>query len=247
MGHERLGVLPKSRSWRVVVSELSEYTEIEGDISGIAKNTIRNVRTRFQHIQDDEGVKAAISFIIDLALSARENRLSEKLQKNPTPLAIARAANEVISSQKQSPEYSQIASAAVATAVAKWYQKYNTGQEQMFRTGSESEEVWSKAGSGAGFSDLARFFFANFTERYLNYFLEREASGAIQNISDRNDFSEKIAKHAFETSKVVQSFSAGWFNKNAKGLKPSKQDINGFLSFAFGKIRDELLREERSQ
>jgi hypothetical protein len=55
---------------------------------------------------------------------------------------------------------------------------------------------------------------------------------------------QEISQHAFETSKITQSFSAGWFNKVIKEGVPDDEKIQGFLSFAFQKINSELLREE---
>jgi hypothetical protein len=85
----------------------------------------------------------------------------------------------------------------------------------------------------------------------LKYFLEREASASMTSITDRNRFGtqirshiENISNHAFETSKITQSFAAGWFNKNVKDSIPSDEKIKGFLIYAFEKMRDELLREE---
>ena len=85
----------------------------------------------------------------------------------------------------------------------------------------------------------------------MKYFLEREASAVITNISERKKFNEElekhinqISKHAFETSKITQSFAAGWFNKNVKESYPEEKEIKGFLSYALGKMKGELLQEE---
>ena len=52
-----------------------------------------------------------------------------------------------------------------------------------------------------------------------------------------------ISHHAFETSKIAQSFAAGWYNNHIKNKTPSDREIQAFLSTAFGKIREELQRE----
>ena len=93
-------------------------------------------------------------------------------------------------------------------------------------------------------------FLSKYTERYLKYFLEREASIALNTVQDRQNFSDNIAehinaisKHAFETSKITQSFAAGWYNKHAKNNLPTDGEVESFLKLAFGKIREELWRE----
>ncbi len=53
------------------------------------------------------------------------------------------------------------------------------------------------------------------------------------------------SRHAFETARITQSFAAGWFNKYANKTLPADEDINNFLRIAFGKLREELWREEK--
>jgi len=93
-------------------------------------------------------------------------------------------------------------------------------------------------------------FFSKYVERYLNYFLEREASQVLHTVQDRNRFKTEIeahisdvSQHAFETAEITQSWAAGWFNKNAIEGMPSNTEVNSFLSYAFGKLRAELIRE----
>ena len=69
-------------------------------------------------------------------------------------------------------------------------------------------------------------------------------------ISDRDRLSTQLREHidgvsrfAFETSRITQSFAAGWFNNHARDRYPSKDESRGFLSLAFGKLREELKRE----
>ena len=52
-----------------------------------------------------------------------------------------------------------------------------------------------------------------------------------------------VSRHAFETSRITQSYAAGWFQKHAKEGMPSEGQIQKFLSFALHKIREELRRE----
>jgi hypothetical protein len=97
---------------------------------------------------------------------------------------------------------------------------------------------------------VARIFFAKFTERYLRYFLEREASAELPSLEAREKFSQQlsahvdaVSQHAFETSKIAQSFAAGWFNNHARNAHPSEREIEGFLGLSFGKLQEELQRE----
>ena len=96
----------------------------------------------------------------------------------------------------------------------------------------------------------SRLFFSKFTERYLNYFLEREASASMASVSERDRLASQLSEHidgvskfAFETSRITQSFAAGWFNNYARDRYPSKDESRSFLNVAIGKMREELRRE----
>ena len=59
--------------------------------------------------------------------------------------------------------------------------------------------------------------------------------------------SKAIADHAFEISKLTESFAAGWYNKNVSDSLPSEKQIEGFLKISFGKLREEFRREADGQ
>ena len=112
---------------------------------------------------------------------------------------------------------------------------------------------WKGIGNGAAFCEIARTFFAAFTSRQLRYYIERTAASTINDYNKLNSFisgvenhSAEIADHSFETSKLVQSFAAGWYNSHAKDVVPSEREVVGFLQHSFGKLREEFRREAES-
>lgn len=258
MGHERVGILPKSQKWRDIVNEISNFSVENDNVPDIAQDTLKNVRTRFEKIHKDTGVQSAFEFFVILSFASKQTNpekfLSENginLPDNFTPLKLAKELNNWVNENKQSFEYATFAAKAGIDTISEWYQTHENKQLKLFDFGNAPYEIWRIASTGSGFCDLARRYFANFTNRYLNYFLEREASANINSINLRNEFKKQleehineISKHAFETAKITQSFAAGWFNKNVKEEIPSKRKIEGFLAIAFGKIKGELLMEE---
>lgn len=261
MGHERVGILPKTKRWTTVVSGMSSFSASENNVPEIARQTLKNVQNRFEDIERDKGVQAAFQFLVILSVSAKHQSPSEflsfqgiNLSKNITPLQIAKALTDWVSRQSESNEYASFARSAAIDAISEWYQKNQSFQENLFTGDKDQFEVWRKSADGSGFCELSRLYFSKFTERYLKYFLERAASASMDSIDTRNRFNvelEKhmadISKHAFETSKITQSFAAGWFNKNTKDEVPSARKIQGFLNIAFSKLKGELLREENNK
>lgn len=250
MGHERLGALPRSKRWEEIIDYLADYSESsQKDVGDIAKKTIQNVRSRIPDIKDDPGIKAAFEFLIHLSLEQRKENVSNKSDKidlpdNPTPLHLIKSANKWIEQNKGSEEYSRLALNALSDAITAWHKNHQTNQSSLFESGDNSYDIWKDAGKGSGFSELSRNFFSSFVKRYLNYFLEREASTQIKRIEDRDKFADAVARHSYETAKITQSLAAGWFNKHTKNKIPSQKEINDFLDFSFSKINEELLREE---
>ncbi|HYK87259.1 MAG TPA: hypothetical protein VE398_00715 [Acidobacteriota bacterium] len=257
MGHERIGRLPRSVSWRNIVSALDDAASgSDTDFATLAAKTLELVRSRFQALHRDTGVQAAFGFIVALARSQPAtigSRASPNLSlpSDATPFRLSVALNEWVDTHAQSNEYAELSKRAAAEAIAAWHNQ-QSHQPSLFAQGSagSSREAWSAASTGAGFSEVSRMFLARLTERYLRYFLEREASAAITNIDARERFSERLHKsvdlvsqHAFETSRIAQSFAAGWYNKHARHQTPNNASLSTFLRIAFEKLREELRRE----
>jgi hypothetical protein len=258
MGHERLGILPRTRRWEEISKLISEYDGNDFIVKEICKKTIKNVRDRFRFIENDDAVYSSFQFLVALSVASRysdPSQFSEKLNlelpPNPTPLSIVNSMKKWITTKINSNEYSEIAVSAASDALTHWYRENTTKQEGLFPKLKDPYEPWRSAGNGSGFCELSRLFFSKFTERYINYFLDREAS-IFLNIEHRDRFKnsistniKEISKHAFETAKITQSFSAGWYNKHVKEVSglPPKDSLHNFLRYSFEKMREELLRE----
>ena len=254
MGHERVGALPRTKRWRTIVDAIATFSSYSSaDIAQIADSTLHNVSGRFKQIHKDTGVQAAFGYLVALATShlPRGSGLASpetSLYENPSPIRIVKNLNDWVKSHAGSREYAEIACRAAADTIAQWTRTHSR-QQLLFDDSTSAQNVWAQSSNGAGFCEVARSFFAHFTGRYLKYFLEREASAQLSSIKVRGDFSknllqhvEDISQHAFETSKITQSFAAGWFNNHARGSRPTDTEIEGFLAIAFSKIHEELHR-----
>jgi hypothetical protein len=257
MGHERIGRLPRTIAWRQIVDTLEVAASgTDAEVAGVAASVLEQVRHRFQMIHRDAGVQAAFGFLVALARAQRPTGTGLAAPELPLPseappLRLAVALNDWVDAHAQSLEYAELAKRAAAEVLAGWHRE-KTRQLGLFAhaPSDASREAWLAASSGAGFSEVSRLFLARFTERYLRYFFEREASAVIGSIEQREQFAERlhrsidlISQHAFETSRIAQSFAAGWYNKHARSQTPTNASLSGFLRIAFGKLREELRRE----
>lgn len=255
MGHERIGILPKTKPWRLVVQAIAESADSGASgIASAARQTLENVSNRFSSMHKDSGVKAAFGYL--LALTSSHLPQSEgmsspevKLEDDPSPVRLAQQLNEWVRKHADSREYAEMACRAAGNTIAEWTHA-QTRQGHLFEEKASAKYVWAKSANASGFCQVARSFFAHLTERYLRYFLEREASAELSTLSARQEFErnlhdhvEDVSKHAFETSKITQSFAAGWYNDYVRNARPSDKEIESFLAVAFGKLQEELRRE----
>lgn len=259
MGHHRLGWLRKTKAWNEIVELMGQYGIDNKDITTIAFRTIKQVQKRYERLENDPSVKTSFDFLLKLAHAFRQKNPEQYLIENKiiergtlTPLKLAKAAKEYNTKNVVSEEYETVAKQALVDTINRWYSDNIERGRSLFSEGIDSVEIMRKAAEPSGFCEITRLFFANYTERYLKYFLEREASTVINNVEVRKSFSneidkhiEDVSKHAFETAYITQSFAAGWYTKNALDKEPEESSVKGFLSKSFNKMKAELLLEEK--
>jgi hypothetical protein len=261
MGHERVGFLPKTKRWTHLVGQIQAAYTSDSPVSSVAAQTLQNVRTRYENLSRDEAVSASFAFLVAFARACRFQDPQTELQRSeirmpdqPTLLSIVRAIRDFVPASNASSEYGQLALAAATDAIGQWHKEHTTGQMPLLAPAGDFYNSWRELSRGAGFCELARHFFGRLTERYLNYFLDRAASATCPDIQQRDRFQKEIhahidevSKHAFETAKITQSFAAGWFTAHTREQMPDTKEIEGFLAVAFGKLRDELRREQEAK
>ena len=254
MGHVRIGFLPHTRQWNAIVDQLSLYDNDANAVAMIADRTLDAVRKEFDGLQYDESVIKAIDYLATIVVSSRQNDQIAFLQENGysvdenlTVFALTSNAKKLIQTEGGSLETSKLARDAAIQAVMEYYEKHSDKQLSLFQTDSNP---FKERGSGREFCELARYFFAAFTEKQIRYYIDRTASSVIGDYEKYIHFSDTLTKqsmaiteHAFEISKIMQSFAAGWFNKHALDNTPSDDSVTDFLKISFGKVREELRLE----
>lgn len=261
MGHERVGLLPKTKKWDDLVKQVGSVYSSNFPVASVAAQTLQNVRKQYETLFRDNTVRAVFEFLVVFSRACRfpdaRNELHNSgisMPEQPTLLSVIKALHERIPIHEAGSEYGQLALAAAADAIGQWHKQHVTTQMPMFQPSSEFFESWRNLGNGAGFCELSRLYFGKLTERYLNYFLDRAASTTLPSIEQRETFQrgiqtyiDDISRHAFETAKITQSFAAGWFTAHTRGGLPDPRQIEGFLAIVFGKLRDELRREAEAE
>ena len=259
MGHKRLSWIRKSKTWNKIIGEMGSYALGQSDISLIAQNTLKQVQKQYSTFENDPSIKTTFEFLLHLSYAFQQKEPIKYLNEHNiidseeiSMIKLSRAATKYKNDDVTSHEYQTFAKQAVIDAISQWYKSNLEEGRSLFYEHIDSNVIFNKAADGGGFSELSRLYFAKITERYLKYFLDREAAVKIPNIAQRNKFAKdieehiaEISKHAFETTKITQSFAAGWYNKNTKNSFPEDTQIKYFLNKTMGKMKSELLREEK--
>ncbi len=254
MGHVRIGFLPHTQQWNAIVDQLSSYDNDETTIAIIADRTLNAVRKEFDNLQYDESVVKAIEYLANIVVSSRQADQVAFLQQKGYPVdgdlslfALTVSAQHLIRTKSGSLETNKLVRDAAVQAIMDYYQQHVPEQLSLFQT---DNNPFKRRGSGREFCELARYFFAAFTEKQIRYYIDREASSIIGDYGKYIHFSDtlteyslEITEHAFEISKIVQSFAAGWFNKHALDITPTDTSVTDFLKISFGKVREELRLE----
>ena len=254
MGHVRIGFLPHTRQWNAIVDRLSAYDNDANEVAIIADRTLNAVRQEFDGLQYDESVKKAIEYLATIVVSTRKENQVAFLQENGysvddnlSVFGLTTSAKEVIQTENGSLETNKLARDAAIQAVLEYYENHSNKQLSLFQI---DNNPFKQRGSGREFCELARYFFAAFTEKQIRYYIDRTASSVIGDYNKYIHFSDTltsqsmaITEHAFEISKIMQSFAAGWFNKHALDSTPSNDSVTDFLKISFGKVREELRLE----
>lgn len=254
MGHERIGFLPKTKQWQEIIKALEDYTGSPDAVREIISLAMRNLHRHYRDISSNESLREAIRFMSSLCFSAKSDNQIEYLSNRGInvggELSIYGLVNS-IGSYGQSVKLldeQKMAKDALMHSLIEYQQRHETHQVSF--DGVETGGIWSRIGNGAAFCEMARSFIAAFVDRHLRYFLDRAAASSLSDYSQiasfRNELSKQtgaIRKHSSEISKLVESYSAGWFGKYSSSSEPSNSQIDLFLSKTFGKVREEFRRE----
>ena len=259
MGHMRTGFLPRSKQWNLIIEQLSIFGGDPNDVHQIAEATLTAIQSNFKKLADDESIIKAVKFLATLSYAANQVEQASFLNQqgcvvdgNMTLFSILSSAQQYITTETGSLEINKMARDAVMKSLMTYHDVHKSNQVSLF--GGDAEDTWRSAGTGAAFCEMARTFVAEFTDRQLRYYIEREAPRTINDFGLLKAFNDTlstqstaISTHALDTSKLMQSWAAGWYNNNVVSSLPSDDQVRRFVDYSFHKMREEFRREADGQ
>jgi hypothetical protein len=253
MGHNRLGSLPRTLKWRQVIELIGADS---ANANRVAAITADAADERFREAGNDPAVAYCVWVLARLVVAARApnfvqaiNGLGITAQPNSTvPELVSLIGEHVRREQAGLPwqgHFGDFAALALRTALT---ETIATQGRTLF--GSTSEDVhraFQAYSSSTRFGELARRFFADFTSRALQSFVDRElrrhiGTDAVPTVSSSTAFLEALNTHSWQASVIVQRFAGDWHSKSnweSRG-EISREEVQRFVGQSLRKLRSEL-------
>jgi hypothetical protein len=254
MGHVRLGVLPESRKWTVVVQQLFRG----GPVAVLAALASKAAEANLEGASGDPAFLHSFWLLTQVPLAARSSAFAQDLRRlglevpdQPSLMDIASAFSAAVDQYARKyggrtdlGEMAQLAAVETLTATV------GPTLSSLFEaTPGEVQRAIGRFASVDRFGRLAREFFARLMQRCLDYYLSRELGNHIgtsfRDDRARSRFDSALWQHCREASCFVEAFAGGWYGKNIyQGDGVTPELVRKFAPVAFRKIRAELRKHQ---
>jgi hypothetical protein len=253
MGHIRLGVLPKNPTWNSIIRELESR-----DIS--AEELSDAVLTGANDILRTEATKSCVSYSVwllaQLVLASKSENFSGELSKigiNITPDTsaiefisnVSQVTNRDLSKIIPRTAINNIANISVREALT---QTISVQSNTLFGSGTEEfKNALRKYSTQKQFSNLLHKYFSVFLRRTIRLVVDKEIGNHIgpqntfENIQAVNQFESRLSSFSNQTTRIVDTFSSGWYSKKVWQEGTISSDEAGkFAYVALKKLRNDL-------
>ena len=258
MGHRRLGRLPKTVGWKKLIAALDSA---DIDAALVAELTAKETKERLLALADDPAINYAQWLLTRIVWLSRGDQFSEELQaigvNIPTDAHAVQffsrlfdhAEKEMRARSGATPFVSFVEQALRQTLT----ETVNLRTTTLFGTRMPDIQAACKEYSTKkGFGILAKRFYSNVLDRFVNYFVQREISNHIgpgrrlDSIEEATKFTESIRTYCLQSARIVEDFAASWYSKHTWMTKGqlTEGDVRPLTSYALTKLQMEMARED---
>ncbi len=254
MGHIRLGRLPKTHKWREVFKAFeSDNLTAETLAQAISKST----QKEFDSLKGDRSISFCYWVLTTIVSAANTDSFTDRLEsvgiktkdvKSGLEFVknVAHFISESLSDIGRNNAFSNIAELSVNETIANVIIEKSTS---LFGTTIDDIQLACKSlSTQKQFGLLSRRFFSNFLKRSIQFVADKELSNylgkskAIETSSDILSFQKSLSLYCYQSSKIIEEFSGGWFSKEAWKTKNKipLDSAKGFMAYALKKVNMEL-------
>lgn len=256
MGHIRLGRLPKTYKWRNVFQAL-ESDELSPET--IAKAISQSARNEFDSLKGDPSLSFCFWVLVSVVSAAKTDSFIDRLEqigikaKNiNSGLQFAKNIAQFISKSLNDfgrpNAFASIAELSVNETISNIIIKQS---KSIFGTNIDDiQAACEKTATKKQFGIISRQFFSTFFKRSIQFIADKEISNSvgkdrlIANTSELVSFQRALSLYCYQSSKIIEDYSGGWFSKQSWQTKneiPYKS-AEGFMAYAIEKINMDLRR-----
>ncbi len=254
MGHDRLGTLPRTKSWTEVV----ELLDSNATSSQIAAKSMTAARRDLDSIKNDPVFRRTYWMLIKVTDAARHGDFVERLQElglevkeQPSFLEVQQALSAYLDEYRaRSGKYTDAGEMGQFAAGETLADLVGPTLPSLFgATTADVQQAFRGLSRGPGFGRLSRGFLGRFLSRFLNYYLSRELSNhvgpgrAFTTVAEHAEFERALKTHCIQAARILEQFSHEWQSKELyeKGAL-TERDIGPLLHGALAKLSKELER-----
>ena len=252
MGHIRLGTLPNTRPWELVVGHAADGA----GVAVVAAATLAAAAAGLRIARSDPGFADAVELLALLVAKSRSHDWRAELHAagltlpdDPTALEVVLAlqhAHAARAAARPRPP-SDLAGIALAAAVGTLSRELNARVRSVLVEGAVTAlDALRSFVTVKRFGGLFHRFFASFIERFLRYHLDRELSlhfgecGRFHSQDDRLLFERDLATHCSEAALIVKDYAGAWLSKALFGGGVTRDRAARFARHCLDKLVAEL-------
>ncbi|UYV35780.1 hypothetical protein N4R57_11965 [Rhodobacteraceae bacterium D3-12] len=224
MGHNTLGVIPRTVKWKRVINLLEE----DGNAGDIIAASAEAAEKHLLGASDDPVYVEAVRLLLMIPAAARSYNFADALRKNDLPIAkqpqlldllVAATSrlDEVKRSTNRRTDLGELAGRALSETLNQMIGEALPGLFDA--TTDDVQAIARKLSYSKGISALTRAFIANITRATLAYYLERALANYTVDPDrssiaiNRTGFENELAAYTHEATRIIQEFSGGWYAK----------------------------------
>lgn len=253
MGHQRLGKLPAHR----LLPEIVKYL-VEGGVptQDLVDQVTEFGQSALEHALKDPMFIEALWLLIQMPqAAASRNFISELAAIGITDVA---SSTDILASYTNAltnvrfrhsagmTDLGEIASAAALSALSN---ELRTALPTLWTP--TAADIWAPVAALKAperFATLAHGFYANFVERVIHYYVDRNlhkmvgADRVVRSINDLESFNSAIRRHCSEAALIMKTFARDWLAKNLyrDGKNITRKDVHNFSAYTVKKLEIEL-------
>lgn len=255
MGHIRIGVLPKTRKWKQVISLLNSK---ESSTSEIAAETAKAAKDFFIQKRFDPSLAFSYWLLTQITYRAKQDDYISALRKIDLDISkvknsfdfvgqVANFSKNQIKERGESFPISDIAQLALREVLTE-----SVGEVSKSLFGTTLDDIRGacrRYSSPGQFSKLARLYFSKVFTRGLKFLIDKESANNVgigekfENVFDLSDFNTALEAYCYQSAKIVEKFAEGWYSKRNWQGDISEKDAQGFVAVAVDKFQAEIARE----